>query len=138
LKATACVCAFATAIGCAQLTGLSDDYTFDAPEPDAGRDGASGDAAPTCSAAQRDAAQRTFSANGGDAISATCKTCLAQNCCVEVAQCGGDTTCSASMRCVFGCQQAANRVQCARDCRSAFDTVIGTCEQQHCPICSFR
>jgi hypothetical protein len=136
LKAALFVCGGVIAIGCAQLTGLSDDYTFDGAE-DAGS-GDSGDASARCSAEQRTAAQSTLGANGGEAISSTCKTCIAQSCCVEVAACDRDTTCTASMRCVFGCQQAANRVQCARDCRSAFDTVLGPCLQQHCAGCTFR
>jgi hypothetical protein len=134
LKA-ALFCAFVLAVGCAQLTGLSDDYTFDGAE-DGGSDGADGSA--RCNAEQRTAAESTLGANGGEAISSTCKTCMAQSCCAEIAACDRDSTCTASMRCVFGCQQAANRVQCARDCRSAFDTVLGPCLVQHCAGCTFR
>jgi hypothetical protein len=136
LKAVSFICAGVIAIGCAQLTGLSDDYTFDAPEDGGGGDAADGSSA--CNADQRGAAPSTLAANGGDGISSTCKTCMAQSCCVQLAACDRDVTCKASMGCVFACQRETNRRECARECRSSFDTVLGPCLQQHCVECTFR
>jgi len=140
--------AFAFAFGCGQITGLSDDYTFDLdasgvdagnPGPnDAGRDVTDAGPPETCSAQERAAAQAVYAQNAGEAVPAACRSCLAQSCCEESAACGADEGCAASMKCLFECQRRANPAQCSRECRAVFDDVMGACVQRSCSVCSLR
>lgn len=139
---------------CAQVTGLSDDYRYDlvdgsadastandASSADAARDGsATSDGGERCSAAERAGAQTTIGRSGGDELTAQCRTCLATNCCDEVAECGRQSDCAQSMECIFGCQRNGNKGPCLNGCKQTFSATVGSCIQRFCaaPTCTLQ
>jgi hypothetical protein len=137
------VFALATPAACAQVTGLSDDYTFDLDggKRDGGEGGAdgssSGDAITPgkCSVADTSqAAEDISNANGDKIASAACRTCLAANCCSSIHACAGDGTCKDAMSCIFGCQAKPQneKRRCLDGCNEGAFGAVGTCSRQDC------
>lgn len=140
---------------CAGITGLSDDYRFEVPDGGAAvDDGGSSDAGPTedgpassdasggqCSKEARDEAQATL-ADAGEPLPPSCRDCLADACCVELAACASSPSCAASLRCVLDCQDwpGGGKRQCLDGCGSELFTSLGPCLDERCPApnCALR
>ncbi len=150
--------ALATALlvgACGQVTGLSDDYTYDL-EGGATGDGssegattgdgaASGDgssdaardAANKCTTAQTLATTQTLQSYNGTTI---CNTCLARACCTDVDTCSLNQECDKVLGCKLDCTQGApgDRAQCLKSCTSSgnpnslFTTTVGACSGAAC------
>lgn len=150
--------ALATALvvgACGQVTGLSDDYTYDL-EGGATGDGASdgattADGAATgdgASDAARDAANRCTTVQTLKATQTlanyngtmTCNTCLARSCCTDVDTCSVNQECDKALGCKLDCTQgpASDRTQCFKSCpgsgspNSLFTTTVGACSASAC------
>ena len=115
---------------CGQITGLSDDYTYDLGAPDgaiseggavdatSGDGSSSGDVVTTndggdsglrCTDAQRSAALGSMTQMKND----TCKTCLATRCCTAVQACTAQTSgCRVTLSCHLDCSEKGNPQQC--------------------------
>jgi hypothetical protein len=144
--------------GCGQLTGLSNDYTYDLAE---GGDASKGDGAVDGAADAADAADAsdagkcsTSAANTTEAKlaqavgSATCKSCLAYSCCTTVDTCVNTQSCKQHLFCVLDCTsiQAANdRASClSNNCNNGggatalFTNGVGQCAGVACKAeCGF-
>jgi hypothetical protein len=147
------VSAALVASGCGQLTGLSNDYTYDLAEAgDASGDGAvdgaadaadASDAGKCSAAAAATSAGKLAQAKG----SALCEACLANNCCTTVDSCIA-SSCKQHLFCVVGCTsiQAANdRTSCLNNCTNggsaataSFTNGVGQCAGVACKTeCGF-
>lgn len=114
---------------CGQVTGLSDDYTYDLGAPDGATseggavdapigDGSSGDVMTTsdggdsglrCTDAQRSAALSSMAQMKND----TCKACLATRCCTAVQACTTQSSgCRMTLACHLDCGEKGNPQQC--------------------------
>lgn len=151
--------ALATALvvgACGQVTGLSDDYTYDL-EGGATADGASegattGDGAATGDGASDAAADATNKCTTAQTVNATkklqnyngtvlCKTCLASGCCNDVDTCSNNSDCSRVLSCKLDCteKQLSERTQCFKACAtsgggasSVYQTTVGVCGPTVC------
>lgn len=148
---------------CGQVTGLSDDYTYDleggvraadaASEGAATGDGATGgdgardataDATNKCTATQSAKTTLTLENYNGTAV---CKACLATSCCMAVDTCALNTECDKVLGCKLDCTQqpTADRTQCFKSCttsgnpNSLYATTVGTCSASGCkPECGLQ
>jgi hypothetical protein len=142
-------------VGCGQLTGLSDDYTFDLTPAveggsdartdspvDASPDGDGSDGAAACSTAQVTVAAGRLSSFSG---TPTCKACIAESCCNDVSACLGASDCKRYFTCQLACttQAAGERAKCFNNCGGGappalYTSGIGTCTTTGCPTaCGF-
>lgn len=115
---------------CGQITGLSDDYTYDLGAADSAtkeggtdasasdgsssadvvttNDGAS-DSGLRCTDTQRNAALASMTQMKND----TCKACLATRCCTAVQACTAQTNgCRVTLSCHLDCGEKGNPQQC--------------------------
>lgn len=137
------VLAAVTASGCGQVTGLSDDYTFDLADAAASSSVDAGDAGRDASAASdagagvdagacQSSAATTLNNQGG---TLQCRTCLANGCCNQVEACWSDSTCRNTLRCVLACSAENARAQCIAKCdgvNAQTFSAMSRCEQQAC------
>jgi hypothetical protein len=121
------------AAACGQVTGLSNDYTYDLEGGASAADGATGDGATTDGTAgeggdsgapdatnkcsQSDsfkAAQRLSQFNGTQ----VCKTCLASSCCTDVDTCTSNGDCDHVLSCELDCTEkpVGQRSECFKQC----------------------
>jgi hypothetical protein len=139
---------------CGQVTGLSDNYTYDleggATATDGGGDGAKTDAttgdgatdagvdaANKCSAAQTLKATDKMSGFNGTDI---CKACLATSCCTDVDTCSLNQDCTRVFSCKLDCtdKAPAERTQCFKSCTSGggqspvYTGTVGQCGPAAC------
>jgi hypothetical protein len=125
---------------CGQVTGLSDDYTYDLEAGAAAADGATTDAAKAdgatgdgatdagvdatnkCTTAQTVATAKKL--NNGFNGTQLCKTCLATSCCSDVDTCTANGDCNHVLGCKLDCteKQAAERNACFKMCTLAGNT----------------
>jgi Tfp pilus assembly protein PilW len=140
--------------GCGQLTGLSNDYTYDLSEGgDASSDGAvdaaadaadASDAGKCSAAAAATTATKLAQTNG----SAVCEACLASSCCTSVDSCVAVASCKSHFFCLLDCTsiQAANdRASCVKNCSNGgssatplFTNGVGQCAGVACKTeCGF-
>ncbi len=147
---------------CGQVTGLSDDYTYDleggaqaadaasegaATGDGATRDGASeatADAAHKCTATESLKTALTLKNYNGTTV---CKTCLDTSCCTDVDTCALNAECSKVLGCKLDCteQPTGDRSQCFKSCTTSgnpntlFATTVGTCSASGCkPECGLQ
>ena len=125
------------AAGCGQITGLSDDYTFDLEDAaaDGGRDGG-GDAATSQDAGPACKSTATNYLNGEGTGSAACRTCVGTSCCVTVNACSQSSECRNDLKCVIACSSSDGaRQSCVAKCEgnthNAFAPLL-QCMQQNC------
>jgi hypothetical protein len=149
LALTACI----PLAACGQVTGLSDDYTYDLEGGAAGatdggaaegavtdaKSGDSSDAATKCSPSQTTAASSRLAPSKGTAI---CKSCLASSCCTDVTTCAANGDCEQVLTCKLECTEKTgqDRTQCFRSCtvsggpNGMYTTTVGTCAQAACTM----
>ena len=133
----------AVVVGCGQVTGLSDDYTFDLVDAattsstdagDAGRDASTTvDAGGGVDAGACQATAGTTLNNQGGTLQ--CRTCLANGCCSQVTACWNDSTCRNTLRCVLACSAENQRAQCIAKCdgvNAPTFSAMNRCTQQTC------
>ncbi len=123
-------------VGCGQITGLSDTYTYGddasvtgdggAGDGGNGSDGPSTTDAPTTDAktdAPTAACLTDFQSLGLQDAPTDCKTCIVAHCCTDVTPCAKDSSCKDIMSCIDGCQSKQSGSQEKRSC-------IQNCTQQ--------
>jgi len=141
---------------CGQVTGLSDDYTYDLEGGAATGDGGAADGATTdattgdgatdagadatnkCSTNQTvKAAQKLQNYNGTQ----LCKTCLAGSCCNDVDTCSANSDCNHVFSCKLDCTEKSlsERSQCFKSCTVSgggtgpvYQSTIGACAPAAC------
>lgn len=135
-------------VGCGQITGLSDDYTYDLADGATSSDGAAGDAktdggtstdgavgtgdagSPTCKT------QATAYLTTENAGSVACRTCVANNCCTGVNACSQLSACRNDLKCVLDCSTSdTGRQSCVSKCQANQGNGFGVlyqCMQQNC------
>lgn len=144
--ATTCI-AF-VGVGCGQVTGLSDDYTFDLADAAGSSDAAAGDAKADGAATGDGAtgsgdsgsatckAQATAYLTTENAGSAVCRTCVANNCCTGVNACSPSSACRNDLKCVLDCSTSdVGRQACVSKCQANQGNGFGAvlqCMQQSC------
>lgn len=131
-KAAAALLLSAVLVGaCGQITGLSDDYTYDLGAADGaasegGADGPSdsssdgvtsdvvtpgdgGDSGPRCTDSQKNVALASMAGMKND----VCKACLAALCCTAVQPCTTQAAgCRVTLSCHLDCSEKGNPQQC--------------------------
>jgi hypothetical protein len=154
-EAVALVAVAASLVACAQVTGLSDDYTFNLVTDagggtdggDAGKDGATDGGgteggAGQCTSAQVGAANTILATLNG---TADCKSCLATQCCTDVTTCSSQQDCKSELSCDLDCttKEANSKQQCFRGCQEngvpqSYTNGVGKCANQQCKqVCGF-
>lgn len=159
LAAVALVSALALA-ACGQVTGLSDDYTYDL-EGGASADGAAGDATKSdgateagdagvdatnkCTTAQTVAAAKKLNTGGLNGTQ-ICKSCLAASCCTDIDTCTTNPDCTRTLGCKLDCteKQPSERPGCFKSCSggtpsTVFQSGIAQCSAGACATqCGFQ
>ncbi|WP_146654349.1 hypothetical protein [Labilithrix luteola] len=139
---------------CGQVTGLSDDYTFDldggdgqgttigADGGDGGSDASSRDSGPLADASSK--CQGPTGTNAYNALSGgapACQACLAAQCCSEVLSCyaGGGSDCRSRFQCLLQCTDkptASERTACFNGCNplrnDSVSRAMSSCADQSC------
>jgi hypothetical protein len=108
-------------VACGQVTGLSDDYTYDLGEGGSqSSGGSSGDAAADADAGAC-AASTTLSLG-----SSTCSQCAAAKCCDKILACEKVTACSTRFTCNLDCTKSGSSGS-----NGALKDCFGNCTDQH-------
>jgi hypothetical protein len=147
-------CASLASLACGQVSGLSDDYTFDlveagAASSDAGDSGAADAAAALDSGAPVDAgsaqckaaASRDLANEGVGTVA--CRTCAADKCCGLIEAClasSGGPGCRNTLKCALACSSENARTACLAKCdgvQGAAFADVRACLQQGCSAACF-
>jgi hypothetical protein len=155
------VCALAAAAGlvfvvaCGEVTGLSDDYTFDGggegasasgDASDGGTESGSTTDAGSCGPIAADAAAHNPTILGASDV---CRSCLSQKCCVEVVECSLANDCAKRLNCNAACTRSGGGgggggvKDCIANCSDttppASYAKVGACADTNCSTtCGFK